>query len=154
MLSHCFINNTSRKTKFFRVMLVSNRHSHLFVCSILDIFIDRLCKWDIKWAKWSYPITLAMYKIRNTGTGNEMRGTRGMGGILYSRKYRQTFQGMFLNIPGNIAKHSRSVLKTFQGIPANILGNVVDFWCEWRELLGRVAFRILSNIHDGTLLRK
>ena len=37
---------------------------------------------------------MAMYKTRNTGTGNGMRGTRGMGEILYSGECRQTFQGM------------------------------------------------------------
>ena len=49
----------------------------------------------------------AMYKTRKTGTGNGMRGTRGMGGMLYSRECRQTLQGMSSNILGNIAKHSR-----------------------------------------------
>ena len=47
-----------------------------------------------------------MYKTRNTGTGIGMRGTRGMGEMLYSGECRQTFRGMSSNIPGNIAKHS------------------------------------------------
>ena len=37
---------------------------------------------------------MAMYKTRNTGTGNGMRGTREMGGMLYSGECRQTFPGM------------------------------------------------------------
>ena len=31
-----------------------------------------------------YMLQTAMYKTRNTGTGNGMRGTRGMGGMLHS----------------------------------------------------------------------
>ena len=65
-----------------------------------------------------------MYKTRNTGTGNKMRGTRGMG-------------GMSPNIPGNVAKHSGECPqtfvakdsgechKTFWGMSPNIPGNVV-----------------------------
>ena len=48
----------------------------------------------------------AMYKTRNTGTGSGMRGTRGMGGMLYSVECRQTFREMLPNIPENVAKHS------------------------------------------------
>ena len=58
-------------------------------------------------------LIMAMYKTWNTGTGNGMRGTRGMGECYisgnvakHSREYRQTFQGMLPNIPGNLAKHS------------------------------------------------
>ena len=47
-----------------------------------------------------------MYKTRNTGTGNGMRRTREIGGMLYSGECCQTFQGMSSNIPGNIIKDS------------------------------------------------
>ena len=92
-----------------------------------------------------------MYKTRNTGTGNGMRGTRGMG-------------GMSSNIPGNVAKHSGECHKTFRGMSPNIPGNVIKNSGERRQTFqgmlpifgvkGRVAFRILSSIHDGALLRK
>ena len=72
-----------------------------------------------------------MYKTRNTGTGNGMRGTRGMGGMLYSGECRQTFRGMLLNIPGNFIKNSGERRQTFQGM-LPIFG-----------VKGRVAFRIL-----------
>ena len=62
---------------------------------------------------------LAMYKTRNTGTGNGMRGTRGMGGMLYSGECRQTFRGMSSNIPGNVAKHSGECPQTFRGMSPN-----------------------------------
>ena len=41
----------------------------------------------------------AMYKNRNTGTGNGMRGTRGMGTNVI-------FREMSLNLPGNVLKYS------------------------------------------------
>ena len=47
---------------------------------------------------------MAIYKTRNTGMGNGMRGMRGMGGMLYSGECRETFWGTFSNILGNVAK--------------------------------------------------
>ena len=55
-----------------------------------------------------------MYKTRNTGTENGMRGTRGMGEILCPEECRQTFRGMLLNIPENVVKHSRECPQTFR----------------------------------------
>ena len=56
-----------------------------------------------------------MYKNRNTEMGNRMRGTQGMGGMLHSGEYRQTFRGMSLNIPGNVLKHSGECRQTVRG---------------------------------------
>ena len=67
-----------------------------------------------------------MYKTRNTGTGNGMRGTRGIGGMLYSGECPQTFRGMSPNIPGNIAKHSGEYRQIFRGMSPNILGNALE----------------------------
>ena len=53
-----------------------------------------------------------MYKTKNTGTGNGVRGTRGMGGMLYSGECRQTFRGMYSNIPGNVFQHSGKYRQT------------------------------------------
>ena len=76
---------------------------------------------------------MAMYKTRNTGTGNGMRGTREMGGTLYSGECRQTFRRMLLNIPGNVAKHSGECHKTFRGMSSNILGNIAKHSGECRQ---------------------
>ena len=65
-----------------------------------------------------------MYKTRNTGTGDGMRGTRGMGGMLYSGECRQTFWGMSPNILGNVVEHSGECPQIFWGISSNILSNV------------------------------
>ena len=62
---------------------------------------------------------MAIHKTRNTGTGNGMRGTRGMGGgrvISYSGECPQTFQGILPNILGNVAKHSREYCQASQGM--------------------------------------
>ena len=47
----------------------------------------------------------AMYKTRNAGTGNGMRGTRGIGGMPYSGECRQIFRRMSRNILGNVVKN-------------------------------------------------
>ena len=62
----------------------------------------------------------AMYKTRNTGTGNGMRGTRGMGGMLYSGECCQTFRRIPPNIPRNVTKYSGECAQTSQGISPNI----------------------------------
>ena len=112
-----------------------------------------------------------MCKTRNTGTGNGMRGTQGMGGMLYSGECRQIFRGMFSNIPGmssnipgNVAKHSGECHQILRGLLLDIPGNVIKNSGKRRQTFqgmlpifgvkGRVAFRILSNIHDGAYLRK
>ena len=66
-----------------------------------------------------------MYKTRNTGTGKGMRGTRGIGGMLYSREYRQTFWGMSPNSPWNVDKHSGECREIFHGMSPNITGNII-----------------------------
>ena len=59
-----------------------------------------------------YKTNGVMYKTRNTGTRNGMRGTQGMENVIFlgnvlkhSGKYRQTFRGMSQNISRNVLKH-------------------------------------------------
>ena len=86
-----------------------------------------------------------MYKTRNTGTGNGMRGTRGMGGMLYSGECRQTFLGMSPNILGNVIKHSGECC-TFRGMSSNILGNVPKHSRECRKTFRGMSSNILGNV--------
>ena len=66
-----------------------------------------------------------------------MRGTREMGGILYSGECLQTFCEMLPNIVGeysqtvreNLLKHSGECRQTFQGMSPNIIGNVLNGEC-------------------------
>ena len=98
-----------------------------------------------------------MYKTRNTGTGNGMRGTRGMGGMLYSGECRQTFWEMLQNIPenvakmssnipGNVAKHSGVCHKTFRGMSPNIPGNVTKYSGKCRQTFRGTSPNIPGNV--------
>ena len=93
-----------------------------------------------------------MNKTRNTGTGKGMRGTRGIGGMLYSREYRQTFRGMSPNIPGNVSKHSGECPQTFRGMSSNIPGNVTKHYREYHQRFrGMPTTGWLSNSTVGRL---
>ena len=92
------------------------------------------------------PNVNAMYKTRNTGTGKGMRGTRGIGGMLYSREYRQTFWGMSSNIPGNIAKYSGECWQIFRGMSPNIPWNVDKHSGECRQIFHGMSPNITGNI--------
>ena len=97
---------------------------------------------------------MAMYKTRNTGTGNGMQGTRGIGGmwpnipgnvLKHSGECRQTFRGrssnipgtfraISQNIPGNVAKHSEDI----PGMSPNIPGNVAKHSAEFPRKIQRI----------------
>ena len=94
-----------------------------------------------------------MYKTRNTGTWNGMRGTRGMGGMLYSEECRQafrecpqTFQGMSSNIPGNLTKYFWECRKTFPGMSPNNPGNVLKYSGEYRQTFRGMSSNISGNV--------
>ena len=77
----------------------------------------------------------AMYKTRNTGTGNGMQGTRGTrvwgecyipGNVVkHFGEYRQAFRGMSPNIPGYVLKHSGECPQTFREMSPNFPGDVL-----------------------------
>ena len=60
-----------------------------------------------------------MTKTKNTGTGNRIPGTRGIGGNVI-------FRGISPNIPWNVAKHSGECPQTFWGMLPNVPGNVAQ----------------------------
>ena len=74
-----------------------------------------------------------MHKSRNTGTGNRMRETQGMGGMLP-------------NIPGNVLKHFGECREIFRGMSSNIPGNVLKYSEECCQTL-----REISPIFDVNL---
>ena len=61
----------------------------------------------------------AMYKTRNTGTGNGKRGTRGEEEMFHSVKRHQTFREVSPNILGNVIKLSGEYRQTFRGMSSN-----------------------------------
>ena len=91
------------------------------------------------------PSTRAIYKTRNTGMGNGIRGTQGMkipGNVSKdSGVCSQTFwgmciripanlikfRGMFLRIPGNVSKDSGECSQTFWGMCIRIPGNLIKY---------------------------
>ena len=105
---------------------------------------------------------MAMYKTRNTGTGNGMQGTRGIGGmwpnipgnvLKHSGECRQTFRGrssnipgtfraISQNIPGNVAKHSEDI----PGMSPNIPGNVTKYSGECRQTFRGISSKNPENI--------
>ena len=87
-----------------------------------------------------------MHKTRNTGTGNGMRGTRGIRGMLYSGKCRQTFWGMSSNILGSVAKHSGECPQIFRGMSSNIPGNVVKHFGECSQTIQRIFENNLGHV--------
>ena len=109
-----------------------------------------------------------IYKTRNTGTGNGIRGTRELGEMLYSGECLQTFwgmspnipgkvakrsgecpqtfRGMSLNIPGNVAKHSGKCLHIFRGMPPNIPENVLKHSRECRQSFRGMSLNIPGNV--------
>ena len=93
----------------------------------------------------------AMYKTRNTGTGNGMRGTRGMGKMLYSGECPQTFRIMLLNILGNVTKHSGECHQIFRGMSPNIPGNVAKYSGECPQTFRVMLLNILGSLtkHSG-----
>ena len=87
-----------------------------------------------------------MYKTRNTGTGNGMRETRGIGGMLYSLECPQTFWGISSNIPGNVAKHSGECCQIFWGISPNIPLNVAKHSWEYSRKIQRIFENNLQHV--------
>ena len=79
-----------------------------------------------------------MYKTRNTGMRNGMRGTRGIGGMLYSGECGQTFLGMSSNIPRNVVKHSGECRQIFWGVSPYIPGNVAKYSGECPRKIQRI----------------
>ena len=140
-------------TKLFRQFLVSNIFNLYVKFFKLKFLRDNLplclCSYKNNSLK-----TSAMYKTRNTGTGNGMWGTRGTGRMLYSGECRQTFRGMLLNIPQNVAKHSEGCPQTFQGMSPNIPGNVVKHSRECYQTFRGMSPNIPGNVlkHSGECL--
>ena len=140
-------------TKLFRQFRVSNIFNLYVKFFTLKFLRDNLplclCSYKNNSLK-----TSAMYKTRNTGTGNGMWGTRGTGRMLYSGECRQTFRGMLLNIPQNVAKHSEGYPQTFQGMSPNIPGNVVKHSGECYQTFRGMSPNIPGNVlkHSGECL--
>ena len=84
-------------------------------------------------ARNSLVVQWAIYKTRNTGTGNGMRGMQGT-------------RGMFTRIPGNLLEDSGEVIVlTFRGMFEEILGNVQEDSGECSRRFRGMLAKILKN---------
>ena len=93
---------------------------------------------------------MAIYKTRNTGTGNGMRGMRGMSipgnAQEDSGECSRRFRGMFKKILGNVRKDSGECSKSFQGMFKKIPGNVQEDSGECSRGLRGMFEKIPGNV--------
>ena len=92
---------------------------------------------------------MAIYKIRNTGTGNGMRRMRGISipgnAQEDSGECSTRFWGMFKKIPGNAQQDSGECSRKFWGMFKRITGNVQEDSGECsKRFRGKLA-KILEN---------
>ena len=83
-----------------------------------------------------------MYKTKNTGTGNEMRGTRGVRGMLDSGECCQTFRVMTSNFTRNFAKHFGECPHTFRRMSPNIPGSTLKHSRECHETFQGMSWNV------------
>ena len=80
----------------------------------------------------------AIYKSRNTGTGNRMQGTRGMFTMISGNLLENSWQCSHFNIPGNAREDSVK----FQKIPRNAIKDSGEyyqrFWGVFKKIPGNV----------------
>ena len=77
--------------------------------------------------------------------GNGMRGTWGIGEMLYSRECCQTFRRMSSNIWGNVTKHSGECRQIFRGMSPNILANVVKNSGEYSKIFENNLWHVVKH---------
>ena len=78
-------------------------------------------------ARNSLVVRWAIYKTRNTGTGNGMRGmqgTRGMFTRIPGNLLEDSGECYHFNIPGNVPEDSGEYSRGFRGMFKKISGNV------------------------------
>ena len=129
------------------IYIINQNAVKLTVLFYVNFILTSLC------SKFNSIYFTAMYKTRNTGTENGMRGTCRMEGMFYpenvakhSGECPQTFWRMLPNNLQNVLKHSRECRKTFWGMSSNILGNVAKHSGECRKTFWRMSPIIPGNI--------
>ena len=92
---------------------------------------------------------MAIYKTRNTGTGNGMRECRGRGE--YSLGFKNNFledsgECYYFNIPGNVEEDSGVCSRTFRGMLVKILGKVQEDSGKCARRFRGILKKILGNV--------
>ena len=93
----------------------------------------------------------AIYKTRNTGTGNGMqgmRGTRGMFTRIPGNLLEDSGECYYFNIPGNVPEDSRECWRRFRGMFKRIPGNVPQDSGECSKRLLGMFEEIPGNVQE------
>ena len=77
------------------------------------------------------PILLAIYKTRNTGMGNGMRGMRGMFTRILGNLLADSGKCSHFNIPGNAREDSGECSKRFRVMVQKVPGSGREDSREW-----------------------
>ena len=86
-----------------------------------------------------------VYKTRNRGTGNGMRGMRGIFQSIPGNVLILIFQVMVEKIPGNVREDSGEYLRRFQETFKKIPGNAIKDSGEWYQKFLRMFKKIPGN---------
>ena len=107
-----------------------------------------------------YTLQTAIYKTRNTGTGNGMWGIQGMlnkipGNVKTdSGECLKRFRGMFEKIPGNVQEDSGECSRESRGIFEKILGNVQKdsgvCWQRFSRILKKIE-RFIMQLNQNRI---
>ena len=100
----------------------------LIFCNVNNIWIFHVCfyakKANITFTCINLPLfLLAIYKTRNTRTGNGMRGTRGMFTRVPGNLLEDSGECYYFNIPGTVEEDSGECSRWFRGMFKKIPGN-------------------------------
>ena len=94
---------------------------------------------------------MAIYKTRNTGTGNRMRGMRGTRGMftrIPGNLLEDSGECYYFNIPENVPKDSGECSKRFRGMLKKIPGNVREDPGEYSRRFREMFEKILGNAQE------
>ena len=95
----------------------------------------------------------AIYKTRNTGTGNGMQGmraTRGMFTKIPGNLLEDSGECYYFNIPGNVPEDSRECWRRFRGMFKRIPGNVPQDSGECSKRFRGMFEEIPGNVQEDS----
>ena len=93
----------------------------------------------------------AIYKTRNTWTGNGMRGMRSTWGMftrILGNLLEDSGECYFLNIPGNVQEDSGKCSRRFRGMFKKILGNVIKDSGECSRRFPEMLLKIPGSVPE------
>ena len=99
----------------------------------------------------------AIYKTRNTGTGNGMRGMRGTRGMftrIPGNLSEDSGKCYYFNIPGNVEEDSGECSRRFRGMFEEIPGNVPEdsgeCWQRFSRMLKKIE-RLIMQLNENRI---